>query len=125
MKTVVDTGLPELNLPLEWATLGEGKTLYATVAPIHPDGKIEFDDPLVQFELTIASIKQVVEAAGGTLDDVTMTQFFITDAKYTKEMNEVWVKYFKAPYPNRVVIVVSGFTVPVVVECCFWAQISQ
>ena len=125
MKTVVDTGLPDLNLPLEWAVLGEGKTLYTTCAPIRPDGSIEFDDPLEQFEITVANIKRTVEAAGGTLDDVTMAQVFMTDAKYSKEMNEVWVKYFKAPYPHRAVVIVSGFSVPVIVEICIWAQISS
>lgn len=125
MKTAIETGLPELNMPLEWATLGEGKTLYTTACPIYPDGSIEVDDPLKQFELTIGNIKQVVEAAGGSLDDVTMAQFFVTDAKYTQEMNEVWNRYFQPPYPNRTVIVVNGFAVPFIVECCVWAQISQ
>jgi len=105
--------------------LGQGKTLYTTACPIYADGQIETEDPLIQFELTIANIKKVVEAAGGTLDDVTMAQFFVTDAKYTKELNEVWNKYFTAPYPNRTVIVVSGFAVPFIVECCVWAQIGS
>lgn len=124
MKTAVETGLPQLDMPLEWATLGEGKTLYTTACPVYPDGSVELGEPLAQFELTMANIKQVVEAAGGTLDDVTMTQFFVTDAGYTGELNEAWHKYFKAPYPNRTVVVVSGFAVPFVVECCVWAHIG-
>ena len=123
MKTVVETGLPDLNMPLEWAVVGEGKTLYTTACPIYLDGTIETEDPQKQFNLTIENIKRAVEAAGGTLADVTLCQFFVTDTKYAKEMNEAWHKHFTAPFPNRTVIVVSGFAVPFIVECCVWAQI--
>ncbi len=72
MKTAVETGLPDLNMPLEWAVLGEGKTLYITVCAVYLDGSIEIEDPQKQFDLTIENMKRTVEAAGGSLDDITL-----------------------------------------------------
>jgi 2-iminobutanoate/2-iminopropanoate deaminase len=123
MKIAVETGLPELNMPLEWAVVGEGRTLYTTACPVYLDGSIETEDPQKQFDLTVENIKRTVEAAGGSLDDVTLCQFFMTDAKYTEQMNLAWNKHFKAPFPNRTVVIVNGFAVPFVVECCVWAHI--
>lgn len=125
MKKVISTGLPELGFPLEWATMANG-ALYTTVVPIHTNGTIETGDPLTQMELTFANLKQVTEAAGGSLADITMVQVYLTDIKYSAQLNEAWNKYFEAPYPNRATIIVTGMVAPgIVVECCAYAHIDE
>lgn len=124
MKEAINTPLPDLGLPLEWATMADG-SLYTTVVPIHAAG-LETGDALAQMELTFANLKAVTEAAGGTLADITMLQVFLTDLSHTAELNEVMSKYFEAPYPNRATIAVSGLVAPgVVVEVCAFAHIER
>ncbi|NIB38048.1 RidA family protein [Pseudomaricurvus alkylphenolicus] len=125
MKTAVTTGLPELGLPLEWATISNGH-LYTTVVAVTPEGTLETGDPLAQMDLTFANLKKVCEAAGGSLADLNMVQVFLTDIKYSAQLNDVWGKYFEAPYPNRATIVVSGMVAPgLVVEVCAQGHIEQ
>jgi enamine deaminase RidA (YjgF/YER057c/UK114 family) len=97
MRKVIKTGLPDGSAPVEWATLG-GKTLYTASIPIYADGSIETGDIGAQTELTLNNLKQIVEAAGGTMDDVTQVQVILTDKQYFEGMNEVY-------FPNRATII--------------------
>lgn len=125
MKKAITTGLPELGLPLEWATMSNDQ-LYTTVVAIKEDGTLETGDPLAQMEQTFANLKKVCEAAGGSLADLTMVQVFLTDIQYSAQLNDVWGKYFEAPYPNRATIIVSGMVAPgLVVEVCAYGHIEN
>lgn len=104
MRKVIKTGLPEGSAPVEWASLG-GKTLYTASIPIYADGSIEAGDIGVQTELTLNNLKQIVEAAGGSLDDVTQVQVILTDKDYFEGMNAVYRQFFSAPFPNRATII--------------------
>jgi enamine deaminase RidA (YjgF/YER057c/UK114 family) len=104
MRKVIKTGLPDGSAPVEWATLG-GKTLYTASIPIYADGSIETGDIGAQTELTLNNLKQIVEAAGGTMDDVTQVQVILTDKQYFEGMNEVYRQFFSAPFPNRATII--------------------
>lgn len=104
MRKVIQTGMPNGSAPVEWATLG-GRTLYTASIPIFADGSIETGDIAAQTELTLDNLKQIVEAAGGTLDDVTQVQVILTDKQYFEGMNEVYRRFFTAPFPNRATII--------------------
>ncbi len=47
------------------------------------------------------NLKNVLAAAGLSLDDVIKVNVFLTDMKNFKEMNEVYAGRFQAPYPAR------------------------
>jgi 2-iminobutanoate/2-iminopropanoate deaminase len=104
MRHVIATGLPEGSAPVEWATVSNG-TLYTASIPIRADGTIEDGDIETQTKLTFANLKQIVEAAGATMDDVTQVQVFLTDKSYFEEMNAVYRTFFTKPYPNRATII--------------------
>lgn len=104
MRKVIETGMPNGSAPVEWATVG-GKTLYTASIPIFADGSIESGDIAAQTELTLNNLKQIVEAAGGTMDDVTQVQVILTDKQYFEGMNEVYRRFFSAPFPNRATII--------------------
>ncbi len=71
-----------------------------TGAVAHPD------DIRGQTRYVIEQIRGVVEAAGGSLQDVAYNMIFISDAKYYSGMNEIYSSYFPNPplgsasYPN-------------------------
>ncbi|HYS64968.1 MAG TPA: RidA family protein [Paraburkholderia sp.] len=104
MRKVIATGLPEGSAPVEWATVSNG-TLYTASIPIRADGTIEDGDIATQTELTFANLKQIIEAAGATMDNVTQVQVFLTDKSYFEDMNAVYRRFFTKPYPNRATII--------------------
>jgi 2-iminobutanoate/2-iminopropanoate deaminase len=125
MRRPIATGLPQLKAPLEWATEAGG-VVYTAQVPIRPDGTIETGDAAKQVDLTLANLKKTMEAAGGDMDDVTQCVVYLTDAKHAAALNEVWPRYFKAPYPNRATVIVTALVVPgIVVEIVAHAHIGR
>ncbi len=62
------------------------------------------DDIRGQTRYVIEQIRGVVEAAGGSLQDVAYNMIFISDAKYYSGMNEIYSSYFPNP-PARFCII--------------------
>lgn len=56
----------------------------------------------------LENVKAVVEAAGGSLDDVVKVTVYLRDIKLFSEFNEVYREYFKENPPARVVVEVSS-----------------
>jgi len=54
------------------------------------------------------NLKAVVEAAGGTLDNVVRLGLYLTDLGQFAAVNAVMAEYFSAPYPARSTIEVAG-----------------
>ncbi|MDO8300041.1 pyrimidine utilization protein C [Lacisediminimonas sp.] len=66
------------------------------------DGKVVGDgDVRVQTRCVIETIKRVIEAAGGSLADVTYNVIFIKDLSDYQAMNEVYGEYFSDRPPAR------------------------
>jgi 2-iminobutanoate/2-iminopropanoate deaminase len=125
VKQVIDAGLPVSKSPLEWATLADG-ILYTAQIPITANGQILDGDAAAQAEQTLDNLKQTVEAAGGTLDDITQVLIYVTGAEHLKPVNEVYARYFSAPYPHRAAMVISALARPeMVVEMIAYAHIGE
>ena len=54
------------------------------------------------------NIKAVLEAAGGSLDNVVMTTTYITDRKYREGYNEVRRGIYKKDPPTSTLVIVTG-----------------
>ena len=65
-----------------------------------------------QARLTFDNLKTTVEAAGGTLADVTRVLIYLIDENDFAPMNEVYRSFFDTPYPNRTTIKVAGLMFP-------------
>lgn len=125
MKTVVDTGLPASRSPLEWATLANG-ILYTAQIPIDANGTVIDGDASAQAEQTLDNLKQTVEAAGGNMGDITQVLIYVTSPEHLKPVNDVYARYFDAPYPNRAAMVISALARPeMVVEIIAYACIDN
>ena len=110
MRKAIRTGLPQGKSPVELAAVANG-ILYVCSIPQRPDGSIETGDIAVQTALTLSNLKQSVEAAGATMDDVTQVQVFLTNELYFDGMNAVYAKFFNKPYPVRATFI-AGLIVP-------------
>ena len=110
MRKAINTGLPEGKSPVELAAVANG-ILYVCSIPQRADGSIETGDIGAQTELTLLNLKQSVEAAGATMDDVTQVQVYLTDGKLFAGMNAAYAKFFRKPFPVRATFIV-GLIVP-------------
>lgn len=103
--------------PYSQATLA-GKLLFVagTIAE-NQDGKIVGKgDIKKQTTQVLENIKAVIEAAGGTLRDVTRTTVYLTDFDNYFGMNEVYRSYFSVDPPARATVKVSLRNPDVLIE---------
>ena len=70
--------------------------------PNDPDGNVVGKGDIeAQTERVLQSIKAILEAAGGSMEDVVMNHVFITDYANYGKMNEVYGRYFANTRPAR------------------------
>jgi len=124
---IVDTGLARTpGAPLN-GTVRAGRTLYMSHIPKDPEtaafigGSFE-----AQARRAFANLKQSVEAAGGTLADVTQIVMFLVDREDFAAMNEIYREFFADPFPNRSVVVVKELIAPgMLIEFLAYAHLGD
>ncbi len=103
---VIDSGLVKPDAPHSWAVVSNG-VFQSVHVPIRPDGSVENGSAMAQAETTFADMQAALEAAGAAIDDVTLVQIYLTSLEHKPAVDEVYLRYFKPPYPVRVCIAVS------------------
>ncbi len=79
-----------------------GNTLYiAGHIGLDPKTGVPPASPEEEARLAMDGIKQTVESAGLTMDDVVSIQVFCTDLKLYETFNGVYKTYFHGDYPAR------------------------
>lgn len=111
MRRSVDTGLPPAPAPFSHAVLAGG-LLFTAHLPVRPDGSVEDGPAAAQTALALANLRQAVEAAGATLDDVAHVAIYLTRLEDKPAVDAVYAGWFRPPYPSRVCVVVSALAVP-------------
>lgn len=85
-----------------------GMVFVSGQTPLRADGTF-VDGPVAeQTEQCLKNILEVLLAAGLTMDDVVKTTVYMTDLGKFAEMNEVYAKRFRAPFPARATVQVSA-----------------
>jgi aminoacrylate peracid reductase len=99
---IVPPGSPPPLAPYSPGTRA-GNTVYVSgTLAIGPDGgMVGVGDVKAQTRHVLESIKSVVEAAGGTKQDVALNQIFLADLADYAAMNEVYREYFPSEPPAR------------------------
>lgn len=111
MKEEIDTGLPALGQPFSWAVRA-ADLVFTAHGPVRHDGTIETGPIDAQARLTFANLRRALEAAGGSLDDVTQVMIQMTDIADMPAIDRVYREFFTAPYPNRSSVAVNALVVP-------------
>ncbi len=94
MKQVVDTGLPPLKQPFSWAVKASGQMLFTAHGPVRPDGNIHTGAVEEQARLTFSNLRNAVQAAGGTMADVTQVLIYMTDVADMPAIDAVYREQF-------------------------------
>ena len=113
MFRVVDTGLARTpNAPLNGTVLA-GPYMFSSHIPKDPaTAAIVQGDIGVQARRTLANLKLSVEAAGGTMRDVTQLIVFLIDPDDFPGFNEAYREFFSDPFPNRSTVIVKALLAP-------------
>jgi 2-iminobutanoate/2-iminopropanoate deaminase len=112
MFTVVDTGLAPSKGPVN-GTVRAGNVVYTAQVPRDPKtGEMTGGDITVQMRQTLTNLKQAIEAAGGTLEDIAQVLIYLVDPADGPAMNAVYQEFFKPPYPSRATVVVKELMGP-------------
>ncbi|QIG48428.1 RidA family protein [Nordella sp. HKS 07] len=126
MKQAVQTPqLTPIDAPLEWAITADG-IFYGAFIATRPDGSMDTGDIRSQTTQTLENMKACLEAANGSMDDVTQILIYLTNRSDAKVMNEVYAPYFGKPYPNRATAVISELLMPgAIIEMVVYAHIGS
>lgn len=99
---IVPPGSPPPLAPYSPATRAQGIVYVSGILAIDSRGNIVgADDIRVQTRHVLETIKSILEAAGGSLADVTMNSIFLKDLGDYAAMNEVYREYFPFEPPAR------------------------
>ena len=111
MRDVIHTGLPDIGQPFSWATRGGGM-LFTAHGPVRADGTIETGPAEQQIALTFDNLTQALQAAGSHSDNVLQVIIYLTDVNDVARLDDIYQRYFNAPYPNRSTVIVDKLVVP-------------
>ena len=76
--------------------------------PLRADGSMAPGGVAERTEQCLNNVREILSAAGLTMDDVVKTTVFMVDLGKFSEMNEVYGKHFRAPHPSRSTVQVSA-----------------
>jgi aminoacrylate peracid reductase len=104
-----------------------GNVVYVSgVLPLDKDTNLVHPgDVTAQTRHVLESIKAVIEAAGGTMQDVTYNAIFITDLANYAAMNAVYAEYFPGYKPARYCIQCGLVKPGALVEIATTAYLAQ
>ena len=118
MKNVISTDkAPAAIGPYSQAIEVNGMVYTSGVIPINPaTGELVNGTAAEQAEQAIGNLKNLLEAAGSSMEKVVKTVVFIKDMNEFGAINEVYAKYFSAPYPARSCVEVARLPKDVAIE---------
>ncbi len=116
-KEIINTDLaPRAIGPYSQAVRAGSLLFTSGQLPINPVTGELSGDIKAQTRQVLENIKAIIEAAGGSLDDIIKATVFITDLSGFAAMNEVYAKYFTTKPPARSTVEVSGLAKKALVE---------
>src|SRR5437879_11950504 len=89
------------GLPFSPGVKSGGLLFVSGQGPIGTDGKIIAGAIKIQTRKTLENFRDVLEAAGATMDDVVQTTVYVKDLADYQGMNEVNASFCSNPKPAR------------------------
>ena len=116
MKEIKTTAAPAAIGPYSQAIIS-GNMLYASgQIPLNPEtGEIP-EGVEAQTRQALTNVKNLIEAAGGSMDNVVKTSVFIKNMDDFAKINEIYAEFFTEPYPARSCVEVARLPKDVLLE---------
>lgn len=117
MKKVYTDKAPAAIGPYSQAIVTGGLVFTSGQIPIVPEtGKIVAGAIEEQTRQALENLKQVLEAAGSSLEKVVKTTVFIKNMSDFASINAIYAGYFSDPFPSRSCIEVARLPKDVLIE---------
>lgn len=101
-RPIIPAGSAPPLAPYSPGALADNVLYVSGTLPLDAAGKtIGVGDVAVQTRAVLESIRAVVEAAGGTMADITLNHIFLKDLADYASMNAVYAEYFPKEPPAR------------------------
>ncbi|MDF1485617.1 pyrimidine utilization protein C [Ramlibacter sp. H39-3-26] len=118
------TGVP--LAPYVPGTLADGILYVSGTLPFDKDNNVvHAGDASAQTRHVLETIRGVVEAAGGTMDDVTFNHIFVKDFADYPKVNAVYAEFFPGVKPARYCIEANLVKPDALVEIASIAHIGK
>ena len=101
MKEVKTTNAPAAIGPYSQAIICGNLLFTSGQIPIIPETGELAEGLEAQAHQVFKNIKNLIEAAGSSIDNVVKTTVFISDMNDFAKINEIYSEYFTEPYPAR------------------------
>jgi len=99
---IIPAGSGKPLAPYSAGTLADGVLYVSGTLPFDADNNVlHLGDAAAQTRLVLETIQRVVEAAGGTMADVTFNHIFLTDWANYAALNTVYAEFFPGDKPAR------------------------
>lgn len=116
-KIIATANAPAAIGPYSQAISVDGWLFVSGQIPIEPiSNKIIDGDIAVQTGQVLNNIKAVVEASGGTMQNIVKTTIYLKDMADFPKVNEVYKQYFPKDPPARATVQVSRLPKDVSIE---------
>jgi reactive intermediate/imine deaminase len=103
--------------PYSQGTRAAGLIFVSGQIPLDPaTGQIVPGDVAAQAERVLGNIEAILRAVGCGLADVARTTIYLVDLAHFAVVNDVYARFFAAPYPARVTVQVSALPRGALVE---------
>ncbi|WP_241648609.1 pyrimidine utilization protein C [Rosenbergiella collisarenosi] len=88
--------------PFSAGTMADGIVYVSGTLPFDEHNNVvHLGDAAAQTRHVLTIIQQVIEAAGGTMADVTFNSLFLTDWAHYAAINQVYAEFFPGEKPAR------------------------
>lgn len=105
---VITAKAPQAIGPYSQGIAAGGHVFVSGQTPLRPDGTLVTGSIADQTNQCLTNVLEVLLGAGLTMDAVVKTTVYMTDLGKFAEMNEVYAKRFRAPFPARATVQVSA-----------------
>ncbi|HAF93950.1 MAG TPA: pyrimidine utilization protein C [Pseudomonas sp.] len=125
-QSIIPAGSGKPLAPYVPGSMADGVVYVSGTLPFDKDNNVvHVGDAAAQTRHVLEIIKGVVEAAGGSMDDVTFNMIMLTDwANYAK-VNEVYAEYFPGEKPARYCIQCGLVKPDALIEIASIAHVGQ
>jgi aminoacrylate peracid reductase len=101
-QSIIPPGTGKPLAPYVPGSLADGVVYVSGTLPFDKDNNVvHVGDAAAQARHVLETIKGVIEAAGGTMDDVTFNMIMLTDWANYAAINSVYAEYFPGEKPAR------------------------
>ena len=124
MKQIKTNNAPQAIGPYSQAIVSNGMVYCSGQIPIDPKTGNIVEGVENQAHQVFTNIKNLLEAAGTSIDNVIKTTVFIKDMNDFAKINEIYAQYFTEPYPARSCVEVARLPKDVLLETEVIAEIK-